>query len=141
MLVFLRSAGKLFQACGAAYEIHLFPYQYMYVVVLIFGTTNVLFIDNRRWRVGVYGCSNSVMYYGASPFFTMCSPHAPLRSATFELACLGSKVPICIPHTLSVRCFLMMTASVLLVYTSVLLVYSARSVVYITPFAYTMHTA
>ena len=26
MLVFLRSAGKLFQACGAASEIRLFPY-------------------------------------------------------------------------------------------------------------------
>ncbi len=48
MLVFLRSAGKLFQACGAAYEIHddLFPY----VAVLIFGTTNVLFVDDRRLR-------------------------------------------------------------------------------------------
>ena len=34
MLVFLRSAGKLFQACGTAYEIRLFRY----VVVLIFGT-------------------------------------------------------------------------------------------------------
>ncbi len=31
MLAFLKSAGKLFQACGAAYEIRLFPY----VVVLI----------------------------------------------------------------------------------------------------------
>ncbi len=49
MLVFLRSDGKLFQACGAAYEMRLFPY----VVVLIFGTTNVLFVDDRRLRIGV----------------------------------------------------------------------------------------
>ncbi len=64
MVVFLRSAAKLFQACGAAYEIRLLPY----VVVLIFGTTNVLFVDDRRLRIGVYGCNSSVMYRGASPF-------------------------------------------------------------------------
>ncbi len=38
MVLFLRSAGKLFQACEAAYEIRLLPY----VVVLTFGTTNVI---------------------------------------------------------------------------------------------------
>ncbi len=53
MVVFLSSAGKLFQACEAAKEIRLFPY----VVALIFGTTNVLFLDGRRLRIGViYGC-------------------------------------------------------------------------------------
>ncbi len=62
--MFLRSAGKLFQACGAGYEIRLFPY----VVVLIFDRTNVLFFDDRRLRIGVYGCNSSVMYYGAGPF-------------------------------------------------------------------------
>ncbi len=64
MLVFLRSAGKLFQACGAACEIRLFPY----VVVLTFGTTNVLFADDRRLRFCVYGCNFCVKYCGASPF-------------------------------------------------------------------------
>ncbi len=49
MLVFLRSAGKLFQARGATCETRLFPY----VVALIFGTTNVLFVDDRRLRLGV----------------------------------------------------------------------------------------
>ena len=49
MLVFLKSAGKLFQACAAAYETRLFPH----VVVLTFGTTNVLFVDDRRLRIGV----------------------------------------------------------------------------------------
>ena len=64
MLVFLRSAGRLFQVCRAAYEKRLFPY----VFVLIFGTTNVLFVDDRRFRMSVYGCNSSVMYCGASPF-------------------------------------------------------------------------
>ncbi len=62
MPVFLISAGTLFQAGGAAsraaYRIRLFSY----VVVLIFGTTYVLFVDDRRLRIGVYGCNSSVMY-------------------------------------------------------------------------------
>ena len=58
MLVFLRYAGKLFQACGAACEIRLF----IYVVVLIFETTNLLFVDDRRLSFSVYGC-NVQLYY------------------------------------------------------------------------------
>ncbi len=50
MLVFLRSAGKLFQVCRAAYEIRLF--RNPYIVVLIFGTPNVLLVDDRRSRIG-----------------------------------------------------------------------------------------